>query len=328
MSITLVQPPLFNGPASAAYLMEEILNAWQNPDHQRFLTGWAKDFYASRIVGDGVTDIVGRRDGGRWLNTLDRWINQSPLYAVEEEVAALIQVGAESMPEQKLLQSDLPSRSGMLLLPRPVGVLDKNLNVYPISGVFWLPAVGESVDRGERNPGIMTVHFTTNNDLARDDYEWPKVHPDFPPLTILHIMFLPFGTEMVTETGTAPEADASIRRFIKHLQSFWAFVQQKVVEVETTQMPRPIRKRAEKQDRKVSELKVVRLRRLARESVKPAPEGGKEIHWSHRWVVRGHWRNQFYASLNDHRAVWIYPFIKGPTEKPLRMRKTIFDVRR
>jgi hypothetical protein len=34
-------------------------------------------------------------------------------------------------------------------------------------------------------------------------------------------------------------------------------------------------------------------------------------------VVRGHWRNQWYPSLNARRPLWIAPYLKGPDDAPL-----------
>ena len=39
--------------------------------------------------------------------------------------------------------------------------------------------------------------------------------------------------------------------------------------------------------------------------------------YRHRWIVRGHWRNQWYPSRNDHRPIWIDPHFAGPEDKPL-----------
>lgn len=34
--------------------------------------------------------------------------------------------------------------------------------------------------------------------------------------------------------------------------------------------------------------------------------------YQHRWIVRGHWRNHWYPSRQDHRPIWISDHIKGP----------------
>jgi len=49
------------------------------------------------------------------------------------------------------------------------------------------------------------------------------------------------------------------------------------------------------------------------------------IEWSHRWMVRGHWRLQPYGPQRSKRRLqWIDPFVKGPEDKPLDVRPTIW----
>ena len=69
---------------------------------------------------------------------------------------------------------------------------------------------------------------------------------------------------------------------------------------------------------------VVRLRRPTTPTAddhEPRP-----VDWSHRWITSGHWRNQPYPSEGVTRRIWINPFIKGPADKPLEVRKArVFD---
>lgn len=62
-------------------------------------------------------------------------------------------------------------------------------------------------------------------------------------------------------------------------------------------------------------IQVVRLRRV--HHAKPGVES-EEQDWAFRWVVGGHWRQQYYPSLNLHKPKWIGPYIKGPDDKPLK----------
>jgi hypothetical protein len=34
--------------------------------------------------------------------------------------------------------------------------------------------------------------------------------------------------------------------------------------------------------------------------------------FSHRWLVSGHFRNQWYSSEQTHKVIWIAPHVKGP----------------
>lgn len=107
------------------------------------------------------------------------------------------------------------------------------------------------------------------------------------------------------------------------------FLRQKLLAVHQQPVERHARKRlpAEWTDSEAA-VSVVQLR--ARESV-PAQDGSVdvEVEWSHRWIVRGHMRQQWYPSLQAHLPLWIHPHLKGPDDKPLKPRNTpVFAVTR
>jgi hypothetical protein len=52
------------------------------------------------------------------------------------------------------------------------------------------------------------------------------------------------------------------------------------------------------------------------------------VAWTKRWVVSGHWRNQWYPSIGAHRQRYILPYVKGPADKPLDPRATVHALRR
>jgi len=80
---------------------------------------------------------------------------------------------------------------------------------------------------------------------------------------------------------------------------------------------RPARRRMESSSLKVPDdfcVSVTRLRRPHRSKSEYDPEG--ESRFSHRWLVRGHWR-RLNKGTADERAVWVTPYIKGPEGAPL-----------
>lgn len=52
-----------------------------------------------------------------------------------------------------------------------------------------------------------------------------------------------------------------------------------------------------------------------------AAEAGRE--YTCRWLVAGHWRQQWYPARKVHRPLWIAPHLKGPADKPLRTAETV-----
>ncbi|EHB48776.1 hypothetical protein MycrhDRAFT_5617 [Mycolicibacterium rhodesiae JS60] len=45
--------------------------------------------------------------------------------------------------------------------------------------------------------------------------------------------------------------------------------------------------------------------------------------YSHRWVVRGHWRRQWYPSQNRHIPIWITEYVAGPADLPIEHRDKV-----
>lgn len=69
----------------------------------------------------------------------------------------------------------------------------------------------------------------------------------------------------------------------------------------------------------------ITLRRPRTEAPTEA-EDGEEKRYIHRWIVSGHFRNQWYPRDEAHRLIWIAPHIKGPDGAP--MIKHVFRVAR
>lgn len=76
----------------------------------------------------------------------------------------------------------------------------------------------------------------------------------------------------------------------------------------------------------IEEVRVISLRRMEYER-KEAADSGRE--YQCQWHVRGHWRQQFYPSLDETRPIFIDAYIKGPEDKPLKpLTHPIFVARR
>jgi hypothetical protein len=89
---------------------------------------------------------------------------------------------------------------------------------------------------------------------------------------------------------------------------------------------RQARREKERKGFKYPDIRVVQLRR-SMSGQTHHDEGSKNIEWSCRWLVAGHWRNQWYPSINNHRPVYIAPYVKGPEDQLLKKpTKSIYAV--
>lgn len=71
----------------------------------------------------------------------------------------------------------------------------------------------------------------------------------------------------------------------------------------------------------LKDVTVIRLRHVASRGT-----GEAAVNWSHRWLVRGHWRQQRCKDDSGAwttRPVFIHPYIKGPEEAPLLSRRHV-----
>ncbi|MFF5522570.1 hypothetical protein [Streptomyces coeruleorubidus] len=85
-------------------------------------------------------------------------------------------------------------------------------------------------------------------------------------------------------------------------------MRQPLAEAEDIEPDRATRKRLRRLGHEPASVRLIGLRRP-----KPGPEkgdGSREYHY--RWIVRGHWRQQWYPKRQVHRPVWIAPHVKGP----------------
>lgn len=114
--------------------------------------------------------------------------------------------------------------------------------------------------------------------------------------------------------------------YFSHVVASAEFMRQPVVEVIRGGHSRAERRRAEKEGRpKGPEYLHVKLRRREGERT----ECGREVAWSRRWIVRAHWRKQWYPSRSEHKPVLIHSYVKGPEDLPLAMaNEKIVTVRR
>lgn len=77
---------------------------------------------------------------------------------------------------------------------------------------------------------------------------------------------------------------------------------------------RPTRKSVRRAGLPERDVLVVRLRRER----SLGERVGDHIDYAYRFMVSGHWRDQWYPSAQTHRQVWISPYVKGPDDKPFR----------
>jgi hypothetical protein len=135
-----------------------------------------------------------------------------------------------------------------------------------------------------------------------------------------------FGTLAPLVSEVAFPGDGSVASYqfpiAKLLVSFWFLAQQRLFVLNKGDVSRPVRRRAKA--RQVKTVIVMVLRR----KIYADTDDRRNVNWTHRWISRAHWRNQWYPSQNRHLPIWIPDSVKGPKDKPLVVKQRAFEFRR
>lgn len=104
---------------------------------------------------------------------------------------------------------------------------------------------------------------------------------------------------------------------LRTLAACLTFIDQRILVTPQHRADRPARRRLERAGY-VRE-PVIRVVELRRKQARSEQSGeSSSVEWTHQWVVSGHWRQQWYPSLNTHQPRWIMPYVKGPEDAPLK----------
>lgn len=168
------------------------------------------------------------------------------------------------------------------------------------------------LEAGASATGIaVTIYCTTRRELMdRSVRELP-----YPPVLPMHLTPWYFNMTFEGNEIDIKGIPTGAIWWWRILQTTLRMMQQKVTVKHHMRPDRAARRlMAEHGARPETMTVVVRLR--GEESERKEPSGEK-ANYSHRFIRRGHWRNQWYDSEKIHRQIWIDPTIVGDKDLPL-----------
>ena len=311
-----------------AFLQDWFLH---NIKSQGYMDRLCHSFQALRHPGlpDGVLSHI----------TMQTMMRADPIY-VSDDSMTLYEHAVDTFKPEKLTRQDLVVPAGFAVLPRAMELIDINHKLVKFRVIAWLPISQRETfnwDEGAEGQGVWITLLSNVNDV--DDY-WTEENVmngvdgatlrDFSlaqgeEWTLMHASVLLFGQDLsqgplVTSSGD-PIADEDREQAVKvfgQIQCFWRLMSQLVMTPEP--LPRQARRQRQR-DQRIDTVKVLHLRRYRH---RMEHEGnGDGIEYSHRFVVEGHWRNQPYGprANPEYHQIWIAPFIKGPEDKPLVIKR-------
>lgn len=237
------------------------------------------------------------------------------LFYVGADMVELAQHAVKTLPPFKLTPEDLPSKSGFIVFETPVGTVKQDLikdrfldavaapKEYSISAASW-----GHFDTRRGNTGAWVSWYSDQRALDQPAAGWPT------RFVFDHEHVVPFGLEGApfVDPFHGEVLDAA-PPLLDMLRVTWLLMAQPIATDERVETYRAARRRLERAGHEPAAVRVIRLRRAQH----AASAGGSEREYQHTWIVRGHWRQQWYASRGVHRPVWIAPHVKGPEGAPL-----------
>lgn len=289
-------------PRDVLELRRKLLNWWRGP-------------VATAFIGSKYPD---KSDAfARWLAAHEATVLcDGEMFFISDEMTEVARAAAQTLPEFRLEAEDLPSEMGTILFHHPIAqaVKEDGERCDIIAATWWSGTIPGSDDRGiwfcwyeDRDGGALSPS-DPNQDASR-----AALKTTMPRLL--------FERYTIARLGCSWE-DGVERRVVgmPAVVSALLLMQQPLAARERKEALPLDRRRAVRANISDTSVTVVTLRH----QVAPGAESVvRPRDWRHRWIVRGHWRNQWLPSRGTHRPTWINAHIKGPEDLPIKVTEKV-----
>jgi hypothetical protein len=248
---------------------------------------------------------------------------------VTNDMAELVEVAAQSVGDYQLDISDLVDPHGFAVFERPFFCPDEQGEGWPMRALSW-SLTDITRDDGTTAAGVIVIGYvdvvrdwnslTEENDrVISDNFKtgkrwWPQL-----------VSTWPIGQAAAHARVSDTQWTLSVQHIRNQAAALWLLTKQRIAVVATHQPGRPERRRAQRQ-KMPQEVRIVTLRRP--EKSRTDYDSEREVEWSHRWMVTGHWRRLWDEENQRVKLVWVSPYIKGPADKPFVPKKVVYNFER
>lgn len=262
-----------------------------------------------------------------------RAIDQAAPYYWSPEISEMMGHVWQSMPDWHLDPTMMPTQAGFFWFAKPLMVPcpgQSTCAIDPLYAILWarddfltvVRASGEEYD-AEEYPDWHRSASAIGDVL----WLWPITSPitrssGMPTCAAMWANGI--GLEEMLRlsqlasksidmlSGTPAFTEALYRIFASCL----VFMDQKILMQSVQRGERHSRRRAERAGQAERSIRVIELRKAR--TVSTVIDEKTHIERTCRWIVSGHWRQQWYPSLQVNQPRWIMPYVKGPEHKPLK----------
>lgn len=248
---------------------------------------------------------------------------------ITTDMQHLIMQAAHDMPEDYTFDfHNLLCPIGFCLFEETMYGFDKANRKMAISGLSW------NWMESDPDKPTLVLHFWTPSDDTDDDFNnetLPILRERgyaISPMILSHI-FIMYDNETVYpgKKAGSPQGSELVDAMITLFAAMNTIAHQTIGEPIRMTPDRAVRKRVNKffgMDRMIT---LITLRRKS--AKKEHDPNAPPVPWSRRWIVRGHWRKQWYPKTQRHDWKYIYEYVKGPEDMPLVVtERRVFNFRR
>jgi hypothetical protein len=242
---------------------------------------------------------------------------------VSAAMTQLARHAAQSLPSWNLYRHDVPSGCGLMLFEEPMGSYQNSEGrEVEIVAASWGPWDGPG---GMWRAGGVALSFYSHPApaLPRGAFEADGENlvpaqflaEGLPPVLPDNEAGWPFGDLDFLPSRT----EGTTAKWAMVLRSAWLLMRQPLAEQTTERASRPARRRLARDGLPAPDVRVVHIRRSARQAGQHAAGDSSSREYGCQWWVNGHWRT-YWCGPGRRRPEdrWISPYVAGPEGKPVR----------
>lgn len=242
-------------------------------------------------------------------------IANAELFFLTADFLEIVTAAAPEVPEFLLHPSDLPALHALVVFEHAISVPIHAGRRDWVSAISWLTYASVAhIEAEEPDPGGGVFVVVWSSPVDEYDVEGWGGYPEIVPTSSSR-----------WEYGEHWRRTPGVVLWPAWLGTILRLVGEEYVGEERRGLDRAERRRRQRAGLVVPEaIRVIDVRRRAR--AEAAAADGSGVAWSHRWLVRPHWRNQWYPSQGRHAPRWVRGHVKGPEDKPVLARPTVYRV--
>lgn len=323
----------------------------------KYVREWGVDVYKGAIESDIQTlyprnlapeDAAAHLCGAEVVRLED-----AELFYVTAPMMQLADVAARSLPEYQLTQQDLPAPTGLMFFAEPIKTMPDFRHPADPSRPVRIEYVAVTWGwwHGGTTPGFWVTWWSDARRFFDDAIANGNFEGELREQTLKACGRIVIDSESVFDIDVDGsgrdeieqrsselmskypkgqwEEKESERRADLHakfvLRTLWTLMQQPITSDDTLEPSRADRRRLTRRGIDAAPVRVIGLRRGPSSS---GTDGDSSREYRHRWLVRGHWKQQWYPGRQVHRPIWIAPHIKGPDGAPLLGGEKVYALRR